>query len=70
MNNELQVLKYVGLKSPKEGEGERAEKIFQGTIAKKISKLVENYKPTRSPMNLKHKKHEENYIKVHHNQFA
>lgn len=36
MNNELQVLKYVGLKSPKEGEGERAEKIFQGTIAKKF----------------------------------
>lgn len=39
-------------------------------MIEKISTFDENCKNTdpRSSMNLKHKRHEENYIKVHHKQ--
>lgn len=54
-----------------EGQMKEAQKNIQRN-SWNFSKLGDKYKPTRSTIstNPKHKKHKENYTKVHHSQIA
>ena len=48
-------------------KGKRGKRIFERNDRHKFSKFDENFRATHSriPMNLKHKKHEENYTRVY-----
>lgn len=49
-------------------QGGRADKIFEEIMPPQISKFDEKYEPAEPrSANLKHKKHESNHTKIHHN---
>lgn len=63
-------LMYLQLKSLKARRKE--QKNIENIIAEKFPFFFLKTKPTdsRSPMNFRHKKYEENYTKIYHNQIA